>query len=85
MSNPTFNVRDVFGLPLDQDAVKSFASAGGSSCAASGEGVQNRAAGRRFPALYDYSDTTDWGKYNPDVWTTLTPSINAAHAFQASP
>jgi hypothetical protein len=43
------------------------------------------AAGGRFPALYDFSDTTDWGKYNPDVWQTDTPSISAAHAFQTSP
>jgi hypothetical protein len=42
-------------------------------------------AGGRDPALYDYSDTTDWGKYNPDVWQTDTPSISAAYAFQASP
>jgi hypothetical protein len=43
------------------------------------------AAGGRFPALYDYSDTTDWGKYNPDVWQTDTASILAAHAFQLAP
>lgn len=41
--------------------------------------------GGRFPAEYDASDSTDWGKYNPDVYATKTPIISAVQSFQAAP
>jgi len=43
------------------------------------------AAGGRFPAEYVDSDTTDWGKYVPDVYQTNTPVVSAVQAFQISP
>jgi hypothetical protein len=38
-----------------------------------------------FPTEFDLSDTTDWGKYNPDIYQLLTPVITAVPQFQASP
>lgn len=42
-------------------------------------------AGGRFQAEYLDSDSSPWGKYKPDVYSTNTPVISAVQAFQAAP
>lgn len=42
-------------------------------------------AGGRFPAEYLDSDSTPWGKYKPDVYSTNTPVISAGQVFQIAP
>ena len=67
MSNPALNIRDVFGLPLDKDAVQSFAGAGRSRCAATAERVQDDPAGWRDEAaeIGDQIDRLDGRMLRP--------------------